>query len=378
MITDRSLRIVGTGLLLPALLALSGWLTTARAAPATTPAAVDAPEVDFNGDGYADLVVVGVGAVQVVYGGRSGLRAGDTRRFRRADLPAAPAGGRWDEPDRLQPVVADFDADGFGDLAIGDGAAVDGAASDAGAVHVLFGSALGLTVTRSQYWTQNSAGVPGSSESEDSFGSTVAAGDFDGDGRADLAVGAPGERVGTVRAAGAVTVLRGSADGLTADGSRTWTQNSPGVNGRVEEWDQFGRSLAAADFDGSGQADLAIGAPIESIGRSLDAGGVNVLYGSPDGITAVGDEFWSQATPGVRGRAESEDLFGDGLAAGHLAGTAYADLAIVVTNEFDTEGAVQIIHGTAGGLVADGNQLWRPHSPGLPRTSRASSLSTLR
>jgi hypothetical protein len=43
----------------------------------------------------------------------------------------------------------------------------------------------------------------------------VTAGDFDNNGVADLAVGAPFENVGTLDSAGAVTVLDGSASGAT-------------------------------------------------------------------------------------------------------------------------------------------------------------------
>jgi hypothetical protein len=56
--------------------------------------------------------------------------------------------------------------------------------------------------------------VPGASEVGDKFGRTVASADFDRDGYADLAVGQPRETVGGVFAAGAVTVIYGSARGL--------------------------------------------------------------------------------------------------------------------------------------------------------------------
>ncbi len=54
--------------------------------------------------------------------------------------------------------------------------------------------------------------------------------DFDGDGYADLAVGAPGENVGGKRDAGAVHVLYGSASGPTAR-DQVWHQNRKGIKG---------------------------------------------------------------------------------------------------------------------------------------------------
>ncbi len=108
-------------------------------------------------------------------------------------------------------VAADFNHDGVADLAVG----VPGENDVAGAVNVLYG-----------------AGV---------FGSAVAAGDFNGDGFADLAAGASGENVGGAPDAGAVSVLYGSAGGLTTSGGRLFTQ----VGSAAETGDQFGSALAA-------------------------------------------------------------------------------------------------------------------------------------
>jgi hypothetical protein len=77
-------------------------------------------------------------------------------------------------------------------------------------------------------------------EEGDEFGSSLAAGDFNNDGFDDLAAGAPFEAVGSAGGAGAVSVIPGSAGGLTATGGQLFTQNSPGVPGVAEAFDQFG------------------------------------------------------------------------------------------------------------------------------------------
>ena len=164
-------------------------------------------------------------------------------------------------------VGADFNHDGFADLAVG----VPGENDFTGAVNVLYGSGGGLRGAGSQVFTQ----VGGTPEGGDLFGAAVAAGDFNHDGFADLAVGAPFEAVGSANAAGAISVLYGSAAGLTTTGGRLFTQ----IAGNVEENDLFGWTLAAGDFDHDGFADLAVGAPSESVGSAGGAGAVSVAYG---------------------------------------------------------------------------------------------------
>jgi hypothetical protein len=139
--------------------------------------------------------------------------------------------------------------------------------------------------------------------------------DFNNDGFADLAVGVPAEDVGGIIDAGAVNVLYGSAAGLTGGGSQRFTQNTPGVGSSPEGLDEFGSALTAGDFNHDGFADLAISIPGEDVGSIIDAGAVNVLYGSASGLTAAGSQLFTQDTPGVGSNAEDFDRFGSVLAA---------------------------------------------------------------
>src|SRR5512133_3297440 len=101
--------------------------------------------------------------------------------------------------------AADFNHDGFADLAVG----VPGENLRAGAVNVLYGAGSGLSGTGGQVFFQ----VGGTPEIQDWYGSALAAGDFNGDGFADLAASAFNEDVGSVSHAGAVSVQYGSAGG---------------------------------------------------------------------------------------------------------------------------------------------------------------------
>lgn len=172
---------------------------------------------------------------------------------------------------------ADVNGDGYDDLITGNPRAGRG-----GSISVRYGadSKLGAPVT----YTQDTAGVPGTDEAGDGFGSAVAAGDVTGDGSADIAVGAPGEQVGTVSGTGSVTLLKGGTSGL--GGGKTWHQDTAGVPGVAEKNDRFGSSVRLKDINKNGKADLSTGARGEDIGTSADAGAVWVLRGTTTGLTS--------------------------------------------------------------------------------------------
>ena len=262
-------------------------------------------------------------------------------------------------------VLSDFNGDGISDLAIGVPFENFGA-TDGGGVNVIYGSAAGLSAVGNEFWSQDSAGIVGVAETGDRFGSALAAGDFNGDGFADLAIGVPFEDSGATNDGG-VNVIYGSAAGLTAAGNQFWSQNSAGIAGAAETGDQFGLALAVGDFNGDGFADLAIGVPFEDFGAT-DDGGVNVIYGSAAGLTAAGNQFWSQNSAGIAGGAESGDRFGSVLAAANFGHTFHADLAIGVPFEdfgATDDGGVNVIYGSAAGLTAAGNQFWSQDSTGI-------------
>jgi hypothetical protein len=261
-----------------------------------------------------------------------------------AAWPAAAAPGPAARAEQAARV--DFNDDGFTDLAVGAPLEDIGAAADAGAVNVLYGSASGLEPSLDVLY-QGPGGAGGALEGGDQFGSAVAKGDFNGDGIFDLAVGAPGETVGSAVNAGAVNVLNGSSGGLT--GGSLLTQPN------AEVADLFGSSLAAGDFNGDGIFDLAVGVPGENVGAAIDAGAVTILFGSGSGLTMAGSQTLFQGGGGVVGTAETADEFGFSLAAGLLAGDDLADLVVGVPFEnlgaTGDAGAVNVLAGSPGGLV---------------------------
>ena len=251
------------------------------------------------------------GAVQVLYGSAEGLTAVGNQLWSQ-DTPGL----------RTRPyntfffgetlAAGHFAGRKYADLAIGSPSSQvlrdrdEGDEFDdrAGTVNILYGSADGLTVAGNQLWSQNGQRIKGR-VGADAFGTTLAAANFGkdrgGDAYDDLAIGAPTN--GPSQAyLGAVHVLFGSRRGLTSVGDQVWDQRSPGVPGVREEFDNFGESLAAADFgrtvDGRRYADLAVASPSESLRGIDEAGRVHVFYGSERGLTAVGVQLWTERNLG--------------------------------------------------------------------------------
>jgi uncharacterized delta-60 repeat protein len=257
-------------------------------------------------------------------------------------------------------ALSDFDGDGYGDLAVGV-PWEDFYATDGGAINVIYGSTTGLTATGDQWFDEVAAGFTSDGEA-DGFGYSLASGDFNGDGFGDLAASAPGRTVGSSTLAGTVGVLYGSAAGLTKTSAQQWTQDSPDIQDAAEPNDFFGWAVSAGDLNGDGYADLSVGVPGETVDTKVYAGGANVIYGSPTGLVSTDNQFWSQNSTDINGKSETDDEFGLSVAIGDFTGDGFGDLAVGAPLENltngDDGGSVNVIYGSAAGLVATGDQLW--------------------
>jgi hypothetical protein len=177
-------------------------------------------------------------------------------------------GGSDPEPQTAaKPVAAyDFDGDNRQDVVLGIANAAK-AGSDTRAGVVLTGSAGGDV----KLLTGADAGVPGALEATDRFGTAVASGDFDRNGRADLVISAPGKR--------GISVLYG-LDEREQWISATELDEHPVTRGG------FGFALVAADFNHDRFADLAIGTPgSQDERKNWNLAQIQILFGGRGGLT---------------------------------------------------------------------------------------------
>ncbi|MFI1866146.1 FG-GAP and VCBS repeat-containing protein [Streptomyces jumonjinensis] len=248
---------------------------------------------DVNGDGVADLIVnafstaTDFNANYWVRGTRSGNLSGGSAGL----LPAGTI-----------TAVGKLNSDEYSDIVIGlewdrtkYSDAAGQPAAKGGKVLVVNGSASGPVRGVSDSFTQNTPGVPGSSEKQDYFGGELGLGDINGDGHLDLAIGAYGETVGPASFAGSVTVLYGTADGLSTAGAQSFTQDSTGVPSTPEKEDSFGSDVSLSDLDRDGKGDLTIGAQ----GEDDYNGSVTLLRSDGKKITTTGARTLSPGAVGI-------------------------------------------------------------------------------
>ncbi len=315
---------------------------------------------DFDGDGYDDLAIgipgedidgeSNVGAVQILYGSSSRLTSTDTDFFHQ-DSPGVDGGNQSGDQFGFALAVGDFDNDGYDDLAIGKPFEDLDGKSNTGRVQVMYGSSGGISTSGETILDQNVLSAAGSNENGDKFGRALAAGDFDGDGYDDLAIGAPEEDTSGDKA-GQVVVVFGASGGLNTNDNQAFTQDSDGVADSTEKNDRFGFTLAAGDFDDDGYDDLVVSAPHEDTGGKDNAGVIHVLFGTSSGLTGIGSQYFDQDDVG--GGTENNDYFGYTLAVGDFNNDGYEDLAASAPWENSEVGRVHLLFGRSTGLANSG------------------------
>ena len=179
---------------------------------------------------------------------------------------------RSDEPASVPSRAAtpfDFDGDGREELVLGMPESAPRDADVADGVVVVHE---GPGSDQSTVITAERAGVPGPPTVHDRFGGGLASADFNRDGLADLAVGAPGRAL--------VSVVYGTQSGLDGGGTQQIPRAALGLPATAG---RYGIGLAAADLDGNGFGDLVIGAP-GALPVKTGSGVMKIVFGGSDGL----------------------------------------------------------------------------------------------
>lgn len=274
---------------------------------------------DLNEDGCSDIIVGAPGAsggrgrVFVVLGAPNGYQTADGKRLD----GGATTGDRFGSSLAIARNRANT---GF-DLWIGAPLDDVGATNSGSVVHYVITNSGGDLEFVAKTITQNSSGVPGSSESNDQFGAVLSA------TPRGLLIGDQFEDVGSTKDAGSLTLLANTDNVPGFDKAYGWSQASSGVPGKAETGDHFG---AAVSLSGD---HLAAGVPDEDVNTSGNAGMVQLFSWSSATPVPTGEV--KQYIPGVPGKVETGDRFGAAVAFGRNLGEC-------------SDGSMQIAIGAPG------------------------------
>lgn len=225
--------------------------------------------------------------------------------------------------------VSDLNGDGRAEILVGAPAMENGASTDAGAAFVLWGLAAGGGIDLNDPFTASGKGFAIKGEAAgDNAGITLSSiGDLNGDGKAEILVGASGNDAANTDA-GAVYVVWGKSTGSIVNLSSVAT-GSGGFRIIGEgKHDNAGSALSSiADLNGDGKAEILIGAAFNEDGGQ-DSGAAYVVFGKSTG-TEIDLSNVAGGSGGFRILGQVGDEIGTALSSiGDVNGDGKADILV--------------------------------------------------
>lgn len=315
---------------------------------------------DVNHDGFADLLVTasgengGDGAAYVVFGKASGfasvLNVADidgSNGFRISGLALSAFG-------RGAALAGDVNGDGFDDLVFGASQDDPNGITDAGGAYVVFGKA-GAFAANVDITTLNGTNgfrIAGG-EANQLAGLTVRSiGDINGDGFADLEIGAPLAHYDGQAYAGAAFVVFGRGDGFAATVDLATLDGTDGfrIDGLAAS-SQLGQgAVAVGDLNADGFEDFVVSA----VGASGTAGHSYVIFGKANGFAADFDLSTLNGDNGyVIAGSVGEQAGTSASAAGDLNGDGIDDIIIGAPGSLAGGGSAYVVYGALPGEAVD-------------------------
>lgn len=182
-------------------------------------------------------------------------------------------------PDAGEGAIGDVDGDGVDDLVLSP----RGGDASRSSVTVVYGTQDGPRARRTTTVDRDTPGVPGAEpQDEDAVLTSLATGDVNGDGYADVVAGAPRWDVYGEPGPEEVLFLAGGPDGLSGEGARLFDGDDLGAAPGGDA--NFGAAVGLTDLDGDGHADLVVTAP----GSDTVDGVAYLLPGTANGPATQG------------------------------------------------------------------------------------------